>query len=168
MASTASLQSAEATRSPTTGELVKLTVTVVGEDTFTVDMGVNETVDDLKRLIEGAKGIPISNQVLKYRGKKLEAGSMQQNNITRRAALLLMKLAVETKEEEAVKVLCRNGCGFWGFAAFFPPLLSSSNRVSGPPRRTVCAPNALRRPRKRKTRRKPRSRRRPKRPSLTW
>ena len=116
MASTASLQSQEVMKNNICpGDLVKLTVTVVGEDTFTVDMASTDTVEELKKMIERSKGISVSNQKLVYRGKKLETGSLQQNKIAKKAALLLMKLAVETKEEEGTTVLCRTGCGFWGF-----------------------------------------------------
>jgi hypothetical protein len=95
--------------------IVKLIINVVGEDTFSLDVDSSVQVEDLKKRIEILKGISSQRQKLICRGKKLETGTLQQNKVTKKATLLLIKHSEPEKEQKGTQVICKAGCGFWGF-----------------------------------------------------
>lgn len=98
-------------------DTVKLSVTVLGGDTIKLDVNPGETIDNIKALIEKMQGTPAHQQKLTFRGKALQEGSLSENNIKKKAVLLLIKnpSAENPNPPKGESVLCRTGCGFFGY-----------------------------------------------------
>ena len=77
-------------------------------------MKSTDSVDSLKAAISEVRDISPAAQKLIFKGKKLETGTLEQNKLQKKAAVLLVQIEAKEKEAQGEAVRCEGGCGFWG------------------------------------------------------
>ena len=89
-------------------------VNMAGQKPLRVNVQSTDSVDSLKAAISEVRDISPASQKLIFKGKKLESGTLEQNKLQKKAAVLLVQIQEKEKEDKGEAIRCEGGCGFWG------------------------------------------------------